>query len=190
MNYVYIHHILNADLYYVGRTSQKPRKRFQRTCYKHSAIYKYTNEKYPTLLNDPNIKTIVMPVMDKDQSKIIEDRLLVYFQKIGKSLNKIRSGLNARERYVKEHREKRIQQAKDWRNRNKDHVKNYNKQYRDTHKDKVKERIKKWRNAPGGIIYSKVESFNRHHPDKKVETALEARNKFLESGYIPDYIKI
>lgn len=187
-NYVYVHHVIDADLYYVGRTSQEPKQRFQRACYKGTGIYEYTNKKYSCLLNDPNINTTIMSVRNKNQSKLIEDRLILFFKNIDKSLNKFRSGINGSQQYRIEHREERIQQCKDWRALNEEHVKNYNKQYKDTHKDEIKERIKKWRSTPAGIIYSKVESFNRHHPDKKVETALEARNKFLESGYIPDYI--
>lgn len=190
MNYVYIHHIINVDLYYVGRTTMSPRQRFQRACYKGVGIYEYTDERYHYLLNDPNIKTIVMPVMDKNQAKIIEDRLLVYFQKVGKSLNKFRSGLNAMERYRKEHREERIQQCKDWRTRNKEHVLEYNQKYREQHQEERKEQMKAWRSRPEYVIYQKVDTFNRNHPDKKIETALEARRKFIESGYIPDYIKL
>lgn len=190
MNNVYIHHIINADLYYVGRTTQKPSQRFQRACYKGISIYEYTDERYPCLLNDPNIETIVMPVRTKDQAKIIEDRLLLYFQTVGKSLNKFRSGLNAKERYRKEHREEHIQQSKDWRSRNKEHIQEYRQKYREQHPEEIKERLKAWRNRPEYVIYQKVDTFNRNHPDKKIETALEARRKFIESGYIPNYIKL
>ena len=40
------------------------------------------------------------------------------------------------------------------------------------------------------IIYMRVKDFNRYHPDRKIETPLEAKQKYLQWGYIPNYIKI
>lgn len=46
-----------------------------------------------------------------------------------------------------------------------------------------------WNNTPEKLIYNRVMGFNRAHPDRMVETGKEAQRKYLETGYIPDYIK-
>lgn len=38
-------------------------------------------------------------------------------------------------------------------------------------------------------IYNRVAGFNKNNPEKAVETPLEAKRKYNENGYIPDYIK-
>lgn len=45
------------------------------------------------------------------------------------------------------------------------------------------------RSKPEGKIYNRVTSFNQKHPDKMTETPMEAKRKYLETGYIPPYIK-
>ena len=48
---------------------------------------------------------------------------------------------------------------------------------------------KKRLSTPEGKIYNRVHRYNEYHPDRKIETPLEAKNKYLEYGYIPSYIK-
>lgn len=47
----------------------------------------------------------------------------------------------------------------------------------------------KQRSTPEGKIYNRVCAFNHYHPDQIKETPLEAKQKYLQWGYIPDYIK-
>lgn len=55
---------------------------------------------------------------------------------------------------------------------------------------KVNRKAEAKRNAtPERKIYKRVSSFNRRHPDLAIETPLEAKTKYLETGYIPTYIK-
>lgn len=42
--------------------------------------------------------------------------------------------------------------------------------------------------GPQDKVYQRVKYFNTWHPEQAVETPKEARRKFLETGYIPDYI--
>lgn len=44
-------------------------------------------------------------------------------------------------------------------------------------------------NTPEMRIYTRVSAFNRLHPDRIVETPLEARERYIAEGYVPDYIK-
>lgn len=43
--------------------------------------------------------------------------------------------------------------------------------------------------SPEQKIYNRVGTFNYLHPDKMIETPLEARRKYFATGYIPNYIK-
>lgn len=42
---------------------------------------------------------------------------------------------------------------------------------------------------PENQVYIKVKNFNRLHPDKVVETPLEAKQKYIATGYVPTYVK-
>lgn len=42
---------------------------------------------------------------------------------------------------------------------------------------------------PADIIYMRVKDYNRYHPNDKKETPSEAKQKYLQWGYIPNYIK-
>ena len=53
------------------------------------------------------------------------------------------------------------------------------------HREAVRKNIQ----TPEGKVYNRVNAFNQRHPDRAVETPLEAKLKYLETGYIPDYIK-
>ena len=43
-------------------------------------------------------------------------------------------------------------------------------------------------NTPEYIVMNRVNTFNSQHPELKVESGREAREKYLATGYIPDYI--
>lgn len=62
-------------------------------------------------------------------------------------------------------------------------------QYYQDHKEEIKQYKKQVNSTPEGKIYSRVKAFNRYHPDKAIETPKEAKQKYLETGYIPSYIK-
>ena len=79
------------------------------------------------------------------------------------------------------------QYFKQYREEHKEEFKQYFKQYREEHKEKIKQYNKKQRSTPARKIYIRVYKYNRNHTP--IEAPLEAKNKYLEYGYIPNYIK-
>lgn len=61
--------------------------------------------------------------------------------------------------------------------------------YRDNRKDYDKDYLKQIRSTPEGKIYDRVNAYNQYHPDLAIETPLEAKQKYLDWGYIPSYVK-
>lgn len=241
---VYVHQVIDIDMYYVGITSQKLPKRFNNIGYINTSLGKYLNTDIPMSQNQ-NIKTIIVAQgLTREEALSIEDRLISLYKTLGKSANSNYSGLHSKNRdelyyerlkdwlisyrkqyyidnrdeilqkvsqYRKEHYEERLEYNK----RNSDHNKEYCKKYKEEHREELKEyrqrpevkereRLyqqqperkkyksdweKEFSKTPEGKIYKRVSKFNLRHPDKKIETPLEAKTKYLEWGYIPDYIK-
>lgn len=42
--------------------------------------------------------------------------------------------------------------------------------------------------TPENLVMNRVNTFNNQHPELRVESGSEAREKYLATGYIPDYI--
>lgn len=80
-----------------------------------------------------------------------------------------------------------------WKENNKDRVKEYGIKYNQEHRDEKKiynEAYRKsHRDKPEYKIYNRVNAYNYLHKENIIETAIEARNKYIEFGYIPEYIK-
>lgn len=53
------------------------------------------------------------------------------------------------------------------------------------HREVVRKRLQ----TPEGKVYNRVSAYNQAHPGQEIETPLEAKRKYLESGYVPTYIK-
>lgn len=104
---------------------------------------------------------IIKDGLDYDKAVEFEDLLITTYQSFGKCINIRHSG-----------------------NVSKD-IKQYQKEYYEKRNKRNQEKYKttEWK------IYNRVNAFNRKHNDKMVETALEAKRKYLESGYIPNYVK-
>lgn len=163
----YIHHLLKEDLFYTGITSTPLWARFRNNQYKTTALFPYLDLNIP-LMKNPNIETVYTePLYTYDEAKFIEDWFITAF-KPGKCINKQRSGLI---RYDK----------------------NYVQAWRSTHTEQYRKANvvskQKERSTPAGKIYNRVASYNYKHADNIFETPLEAKNKYLESGYIPLYVK-
>lgn len=98
-----------------------------------------------------------------------------------------------KKQYYNNHKEEKKQYDKQHYQERKDKIRECQKQYYQTHKEEKKQYDKQYnkqRNStPAGKIYNRVKNHNRYHPDQIVETPLEARQKYLETGYIPNYIK-
>lgn len=91
----------------------------------------------------------------------------------------------------KERYKNRVEWRKEYYNKTKEHRMEYVKEYRKTESGKVATRkaTAKQRSTTVGKIYNRVSSFNTYHPDRKLITPLEAKEMYLLTGYIPDYIK-
>lgn len=102
---------------------------------------------------------VLIDGLTKEQAEAWEDRIIQALSMNGMCINKHRSGGLCRD----------DRQA-------------YHKQYSKQHN-------KQCRSTPEGKIYNRVAAYNHYHPDKAIETPMEAREKYLETCYIPAYIK-
>lgn len=56
-------------------------------------------------------------------------------------------------------------------------------------RDDIKGYMRQYNSTPEGKIYYRVSNYNNYHPNKAIETPAEAKRKYLDFGYIPNYIK-
>lgn len=80
----------------------------------------------------------------------------------------------------KEYRDERLEEHKE-----------YCKEYYEDHKDEMKQQAKQYykEHRVERLIYNRVKQYNIKNPKNPVETPKEARDKYLATGYIPQYIK-
>ena len=193
---VYDRLIIPVGLHYYGITYNLN----HRTQYKTTSLQQYINE-----YGWDNISTtIVAEGLTKKEAELFEDKLIKEGWLRGDCINKVGSGGYERDnrkeyqkrknkeyydehkseisvykkKYIKEHLEK-------YRNMRKKCYQNHINEYQ----EKGRKNSKRQRSTPEGKIYDRVHAFNQRHPDKIIETPLEAKKKYLEWGYIPSYIK-
>lgn len=164
--WIYVHRTPNG-LYYVGRSQKQISKRW-----KIGNGYNGTTlEPYIEQYGWDNIEHLVIKDgLTKEEALQWEGRLIKMYTSIGCCINHFNSG-------------------GEW---SKDHIKYKSKwqtNYRKTDKGKEvdKSSKKKCRLKTENKIYDRVRNYNRNHTPK--ETPLEAKQKYLQWGYIPDYIK-
>ena len=154
--------IFPDGMFYIGCSKQEPNQRWRMVKYKNLTVY---IEKYGW----DNIRKVVLcDGLTKEQSLQLEDLLIQEARKGGWCLNQKRSG---GERWTK----------------NSIEYQEYLKS--EQYKSVVKKSLLKTKCKPEYKIYDRVHSFNNYHPDRIIETPLEAKQKYLQRGYIPDYIK-
>lgn len=171
------------NMYYSGygggrNGTEQPLKRWQPLLYKGTGLYTYI-EKFGW----ENLEKIVLTDgLTKEDAKIWEDKMICMYTKLGCCVNQRRSGNISKNKkeYSRVYEENRKTEKSEY---------NY-KYYRDHQEGRIayhrkhnKERLSK----PEGKIYNRVNAYNRTHTP--IETPLEAKQKYLESGYIPNYIK-
>lgn len=198
-------------MFYIGYSGLIPEERWKKNLYKDKSVWKYI-EQYGW----ENIRKVVLKDgLTKEQALQLEDLLIQEARKGGWCINERRSGLikmkdvhtynvQKGKKYWLEHREELIEKNKKYREKHQEEITKWCEQYREDHRDELnnkqkeyyknhsterKEYIKKWRSTPEGKIYDRVHGFNQRHPDRIIETPLEAKQKYLQRGYIPDYIK-
>lgn len=185
-NLVYDRFIVPVKLHYYGYTDDVKKRKKQG--YKTTALQLYID-----IYGWENITTtIVAEGLTKKEAELLENKLIIEGWERGDCINKQGSGgyqrdnpKEYRQQWYKDHREEKLKYQKQYREEHIDKIKEYHKEHREKRKQYDKQR----RSTPEGKIYKRVEGFNYRHPDKIIETPLEAKQKYLQRGYIPDYIK-
>lgn len=197
-SWTYGHIVVPENLIYIGSSDRKIiSQRWNPSHYETTELQPYI-EKHGW----DNIKHIVFKDgLTPKQAKQLEDLLIAQAKIDGWCINKQGSGWewkdNPKEyfkQYCEEHKEERKKQHKKYYEEYKEEIKLRVKQYREEHKEEInekkrlyyKEHKEKW-STPENKIYTRVKDYNRKHTP--IETPLEAKQKYLETGYIPSYIK-
>lgn len=128
--------------------------------------------------------------LTRDQAIMLEGLLIKTAKEGGYSINKNDSGYVTKDmkKYEARRREKPERQAylKNWADEHKEELNDYRKEWRDKNKEVINEKRRESYKKPENLVYTRVYDYNRTHP--MIETATEAKQKFLATGYIPDYI--
>ena len=190
--WLYVHHTPD-NWYYPGCSMQPVSRRWKVGQYRKTGL-----EDSIKKFGWDNIEHIIlMDGLTKEEALYWEDRLICMYRKLGCCINKQRSGGNGKERWRKEkekdynrqYYEENKERLIDY--QHSDKMKEYKKEYRKEHQFELniknKQRMKEYRFTNEYKIYYRVTNYNRNHIP--IETALEAKQKYLETGYIPSYIK-
>ena len=182
-NLVYDHCIVPVKLHYYGYTGNGIDTR-KRGGYQRTALQYYIDQ-----YGWDNISTtIVTEGLTKKEAELLEDKLIKEGWKRGDCINKQGSGGDFRDNPKKYYQDNKEEIKVRYKQYYQDHKEEKHKYYQD-HKEEKHIYDKKLYDTPEGRIYHRVKSFNRRHPDKAIETPMEARQKYIETGYIPSYIK-
>lgn len=115
---------------------------------------------------------------------------------------KYRKQYNAQ--YYQEHKEKMLEHSKQYQKEhneelkikrfqyiqnNKERIKEKGVEYYQTNKDEIRKKQKQYFSTNEGKIYMRVKNYNRYYPDRKLITPLEAKEMYILTGYIPNFIK-
>lgn len=196
---VYTHkvNINNNNIFYVGVTKDI-KNRWDKSKYKSTALEPYINE-----YGWDNIEhNVVYETQDKEEAYSVEDRLICLYKSNGQCINQQRSGFITKNRKEydndkhKEYYHKRVENDKEWVEKEKNRLKKYKSERRandeewaEHQRELDRKRDRKRYLKPERKLYNRIQLFNRRNPDRIIETPLEAKQKYLQYGYIPDYVK-
>lgn len=153
-------------MFYIGCSGRKECwQRWNQNCYKNECSFALYIDKYGW---DNMRKVVLCDCLTEDQAKKLEDLLIQEARKGGWCINKQRSG-NISKSNPKEYN---AEWMREWRGKNKQHYLSVARKYQ----SKIENRI-----------YHRVYDYNLIHIP--IETPKEAKQKYLETGYIPIYIK-
>ena len=172
-NWVYAHILPNKSVYF-GHSGQQPYQRWAphhyRTTILNQAIKTYGWE---------NIEHIVIiDGLTRRQAKIIEGALIKQGWKDGLCINERIGGNNDLKEYQRNWKKEHYER---------DREKILERRKSEKYKEKSRISDRKRNELPERKIYRRVCDYNRTHTPK--ETPLEAKQKYLQWGYIPCYIK-
>lgn len=179
--------------YYVGY-SGKPftNKRWRKSLYKRTALQPYIEQ-----FGFNNLEKIVIKDgLTEIEAVKLEKYLISLYYVIGRCINKQSSGWSYKNNpqeykkvWAEEHKEELKKRYKANYQKHKEELKEKRRLYRQSHKEEIKQWRDNFKVKPENLIYNRVHNFNYKHPDKIIETPKEAKQKYLETGYIPSYIK-
>lgn len=189
--WVYAHITPEKDVY-IGMSKRQPYQRWKASLYKETALQQYIerfgweNIEHRVLIDD----------LTKSQAEKIEDWFITQIAQEGFCINRQRSGGYCRDNpkeykkdWHKANREERLEQMKVYRESHRDDAKAYREAHKEERLEYQKVYNKQRRSTPEGKIYNRVNNYNQYHPNLAIETPLEAKKKYLDWGYIPNYIK-
>lgn len=190
-NYVVYKHITPDGMVYVGIT-KNIKGRWNETQYNHKPFVDWINQ-YGW---DNIIHEVVYDGLYKEEAALIESNLIDIYSSIGKSLNHYSSGFSRKKYYdlldcglIDDCKNMMTNIRVEFEPKYLSKVR-----FNEKNKDKSLKYINKFHKTVEGKIYRRVMSYNQYrmyhgNPNEIYETPLEAKQKYLDSGYIPNYIK-
>ena len=201
-NYSVYQHVTPDGLYYFGQTQNVEKRWEANGChYKGTALQPYI-EKYGW----DNIQHIVLfRDQTKDNALWIEDFLIETAREDGVCINKQRSGLVSKEegykqKYDKEYREQNKDQIKQYYDKNKDQIREKQKQYYEENKQQIRKKQKQYykkyyeQNKDRIREYQeqnkdKKREYNRQHYEKNREKRLEYQRQYYQRKKLEKQLK-
>jgi predicted GIY-YIG superfamily endonuclease len=124
-------------------------------------------------------KIVVVDGLTKPQALKWENRLIKLYRRLGCCINIANSGGE----WSGENKKKKY---KEWckSDKGKNSIQKSKQKYQTSGKRK------EWCNKTENRIYKKVAKYNERHPNRIIITALEAKEMYLLTGFIPDFINL
>lgn len=171
--WVYVHRTPD-NMYYVGMSKTQICQRWKPSLYSTMSLHPYINQ-----YGWDNIEHLVVKDgLTKQQALYWEERLIQMYTEMGCCINNNRSGNCTVD--MKVYKQQYNQRPE---------VKEHNRQYdqRPERKSYKRQYNQQYYHQPEWKVYNRVSYYNQKHTP--IETPMEAKKKYLESGYIPTYIK-
>ena len=177
--WVYTHRTPD-NMYYVGVSQQQPSKRWQPSHYRTLSLELYIDQ-----YGWNNIEHLVVKdALTEEQAIYWEERFIQMYTEMGCCINQRCSGYiykNNKKEYKQQY-----QQQPEW----KEYKQQYNQQYnqRPEVKEYHRQYDQQYNQRPERKVYNRVAAYNQKHYNRLI-TPLEAKEMYLLTGYIPDFIK-
>ena len=185
-NYSVYQHVTPDGMYYFGQTNNiKRRWEGNGRLYKRTALQPYI-EKFGW----ENIQHIVLfENQSKENALWIEDFLITTAQEDGVCINKHRSGLVSKEegyqqqiskQYYQKNKEQILEQRREYREQNRDKIKQYYEQNKDKFREQNRDKIKQYYETNKEHIREKQQQYYEQNKDKWKEYRERNKDKMRE----------
>lgn len=193
--WVYVHRTPD-NMYYPGHSGGEDGKK--QVCQRWQPLHYRTTSLHPYIeqYGWDNIEHLVIKDgLTKEQAAYWEERLIQMYTEMGCCINCQHSGNCTAD--TKKYYQQRNQQP-ERKAYMQEYMREYNQQYRQrpevkeyyrqrSQQPERKAYMREYEQQPEWKVYNRVKNYNRYHTP--IETPMEAKNKYLEYGYIPSYIK-